>query len=146
MPVLVAGVIATVAIALPAAASFEARSNIVEAIAQRFGLNTTEVQEVFDEQRAEMQANMQERCSQKLDQLVIDGNLNQEQADKILEKKSEMQAEKQGAMDSFQEMTREERKAAMQEKKASLEQWAQENDIPLEYLMPKGPKHRGRIK
>ena len=83
-------------------------SNLVTAISTKFNLNQTEVQQVFDEQ-------MQERGKQKLTQLVADGKLTQEQADKIVAKHAELHAQRQG-------------------NRAELEQWAKDNNIPLQYL------------
>jgi energy-converting hydrogenase A subunit M len=116
-------------------------NDIVNAIAQKFNLNVSDVQQVFDEHResmkaqhqelsAERQAEMQKKFGERLAQAVSDGKLTQEQADKIMAKKAELQTQRQNLQNGTPEENRENAKTHMDE----LKQWATDNNIPLEYL------------
>lgn len=119
-------------------------SKLVTAIAQRFNLNVSDVQQVFDEQKAQMDAQREEQRTQmeaqreqiftgRINQAVTDGKLTQDQAAKILAKKAELEAQKT----SLEGKTKEERRTAMttmKEQMDSLKQWATDNNIPQEYL------------
>jgi hypothetical protein len=100
--------------------------SLVTAIATKFNLNTSDVQQVFDDNRtamqAQRQAEMQQNFTDRLNQAVVDGKLTQDQANLIAAKKAELQ-DQTGAK-------RENAKAHMDE----LKQWATDNNIPLEYL------------
>lgn len=116
-------------------------SDLVNAIAERFNLNVSDVQSVFDEQRVKMEAQreeqrvqMEERRQQeftnRLNQAVADGELTQDQADEILTKRAELETRKT----NIESMTPEERQTVMKEEMDSLKQWATDNGIPEEYL------------
>jgi len=116
-------------------------ANIVNAIAQKFNLNVNDVQAVFDQQRTEMQAQreqnrtqMQEEMNQKfterINKLVSDGKLTQDQANKIFAKKTELEAQRAG----LEGKTKEEIQSIMKASMESLKQWAQDNNIPLGYI------------
>lgn len=74
-------------------------SSIVNAIATRFNLNVSDVQQVFDEQHAQMQAERQQKNQQRftdrLSQAITDGKITQAQADQILANKDEIDALRQ---------------------------------------------------
>ncbi|MDQ7814686.1 MAG: hypothetical protein RDU25_02715 [Patescibacteria group bacterium] len=126
---------------------FQDRANgLVQAIATKFNLNATEVQQVFDEQReqhqTEMQAKNEERLNERLKQAVTDGKLTQAQADAITAKHEEMQAN----MEALKDKTQEERQAAIKTQMESLKQWATDNNIPAGYLpMGFGPGRGGMM-
>ncbi len=117
-------------------------ANIVNAIAEKFNLNVSDVQDVFDEQRAtmeanrqehreEMQADMQEKFNERINQAVSDGKLTQAQADLIIAKKAELCSQQT----SMEGKTREEILAFQKSQRDSLEQWAKDNNIPTGYIM-----------
>jgi hypothetical protein len=108
-------------------------SNLVNAIATKFNLNPSDVQKVFDEQKAQMElqhkeemvkmeAQQQQKFTDRISQAVKDGKLTQDQADKIFAKKTEIEAK------------RSENREAMKTQTESLKQWAADNNIPQEYL------------
>lgn len=105
-------------------------SNLVTAIAQRFNLNVSDVQQVFDEQRAKMEAQREQTFTDRINQAVTDGKLTQDQADKILAKKAELEAQRT----SLEGKTEEERRTAMKGQTDALKQWVIDNNIPQEYL------------
>lgn len=111
-------------------------SNLVSAIAQRFNLNPTDVQKVFDEQRSQIQAQHEQFFTDRVNQLVKDGKLTQDQANKILAKKAELEAFEK----TLAGKTPQERRDAMQAEMNSLKQWAKDNNIPLGNLLFGGMK------
>lgn len=110
-------------------------SELVSAIAEKFDLDPSAVQEVFDEQaearHEEMMARQDEAFAERLARAVEDGKLTQEQADAISAKHDEIRAE----AESWVDMTQEDRQAAMREQREALRAWAEENDIPMQFLM-----------
>ncbi|OGL98132.1 hypothetical protein A2304_03575 [Candidatus Uhrbacteria bacterium RIFOXYB2_FULL_57_15] len=123
-------------------------SEIVTALAERFDLDPTAVQEVFDEQaeanHEEMQARHNELFEDRLAKAVEEGTLTQEQADAVLAKRDEMQA----YAETLRDTDPEERKDAMKEKIDALRDWAEENDIPPGFLrfvpLPRNGQGQGR--
>jgi hypothetical protein len=123
-------------------------SGLITAIAEKFGLNVSDVQQVFDEQQTKMQAeretqqaetetNAQEEFASRLSKAVTDGKLTQAQADLITAKKAELDAARESQKTDMKSMTDEERQAAMETMKTqmdSLKQWATDNSIPEEYI------------
>lgn len=113
-------------------------TSIVDKIASKFNLNKADVQKVFDEEHAARETEREQRAADKLAELVKAGTLTQAQADKITAKRAEMKANREANKESFKDMTEAERKAAMDAKKAELDQWAKDNGIDAKYLMPGG--------
>lgn len=110
-------------------------SNLVNAIAQKFNLNPDEVQQVFDEQRAEQQSQMEaareENFAARLTKAVSDGKLTQDQADKITAEKTKIDSD----MAALQGKTGTEFQDGMKAIRDSVKQWATDNNIPQQYLM-----------
>lgn len=124
-------------------------SNLAQAIAEEFDLDQSEVEAVIKEQavahreeleahREEMQAQHEQAFEDRLAEAVESGALTQDQADLILEKRDEMKA----FAETLTDLEPDERKEAMQEQMEELKDWAEENDIPMEYLRF-GPGPRG---
>lgn len=110
-------------------------SSLVQKIADRFGLNIDEVQEVFDQDRQERQEEMQARFEERLSSDVSDGQITEGQKQLILEKREELEQVRQLNMESMNGLTEEERRSAMESEREELEAWANENSIELKYLM-----------
>lgn len=108
-------------------------TGLVDKIAQKFNLNKSDVQKVFDEDRTAHDAERQQRMEERLTQAVKDGKLTQTQADAITSKMAEMKT----YMDSLKDKTEQERHDAMKTKMDELKQWATQNNIPHGY-MPMG--------
>ena len=128
---------------------------LVTAIAQKFGLQESAVQAVFDEQKSKMEAERKIKMAEmetkrtaefetRLSGLVTAGKLTQTQADAIKAKHAELQTQREAdkpVAESMKSKTEAERKAAMAEQKtkmeterAALKQWAAANGIPEEYI------------
>lgn len=114
-------------------------SNLVTAIAQKFNLNTADVQQVFDQQHTQMQAQRLEDAKTRLAQAVTAGTITQAQADLITAKHAEMKT----FMDSLQGKTPSERQTAIKAQMDSLKQWATQNNIPQQFFMMGGMHGKG---
>lgn len=119
-------------------------SNIVVAIATKFGLNQAEVQAVFDsemtKQRTEMEAKMKEAFTTRINTAVAEGKLTQAQADLIFAKKIELEAKLESVRSSGTKPAKEEMEAEI----TNIKTWAETNNIPKEYLMFKFRMHGGK--
>jgi len=119
-------------------------SSLVSKIAQRFNLNESEVQAVFDEHHNEMHEQMQSNFEDRLSQLVLEGKITEAQKAAIVAKMEELHANKEAWISDFENLTPEERRAKMLEKRAELEAWAAEQGIDLSVIGPlKFGHHRG---
>src|SRR3989344_9089259 len=78
---------------------------IVQKLVERFGLNESEVQSVFDQVRDEHHAQMQTQLEERLQEAVDGGKITTVQKQLILDK----YAQRQTTMESFKDMTPEER-------------------------------------
>lgn len=132
-------------------------SSLVNAIAQKFNLNPSDVQAVFDQQKTQMQAQMKDKMAQNqaqakqkftdtINQGVTDGKITQAQADLIIAKKAELDAQKptfdatkqtgsqtpKTKAEMQADMTA--RQAQMKAQQDALTKWASDNSIPADYL------------
>ncbi len=118
-------------------------SNLVTAIADKFNLNATDVQAVFDEQRSQMEAEREQVFADRIAEAVTAGDLTQAQADLIQDKRNSIES----LRDSLADGTETDRRAAMKSAMDDLQQWAIDNNIPREYVPMGGPQmgHRGMM-
>jgi hypothetical protein len=72
-------------------------SSLVQRLADRFGLNKDDVQQVFNEEHEARHKEMQELFSQRLEQAVTDEKITETQKQAIISKHDEMKNEKQYA-------------------------------------------------
>lgn len=112
----------------------DSKSSLVDKLASKFNLNKDDVQAVFDEERAERQAKHGLKIEERLTQAVADGKITEDQKDKILAKMKELKAQRESNRDKFMDMTDDERHEAIKSEAESLKTWADENDIPMEYV------------
>ena len=103
---------------------------IIDKLVERFGLNPDEVQDVFDEVRAEHHTQMLANFEERLNQAVTDGKITEEQKLAILDKNEEMKAK----MDEWKSLTPEERHTKMQAYHEELKTWAEENGINFPFF------------
>jgi len=126
-----------------ASASTTGTNSLVQMIADKFHLNVSDVQQVFDQNRANEQANRQAKAKEFLDAAVKDGKITQAQEDLITAKQAEIQT----FMDSLKDKSAADRKTAMQTEMTQVAQWAKDNGISEKYLHLGGPGgpggHRG---
>lgn len=109
-------------------------TNIIQKLAQKFGLKQSDVQQVFDDAQKERQLQAEKQYESMLSQAVKDGKLTQAQVDLILKKHKELisiRAEKQTNKPT---LTPQQRKDAMQKEKDDLNAWASQNNVDVRYL------------
>lgn len=143
-PLLVAGVVGTIgAGTLATGAVVNAQSGaeragsmsgLVDKLASTFNLDKTKVQEVFEQQRSEMEQQREIKMNERLQVLVDEGKLSGAQKTAIMAKLKELKENRQENMNEFKNMTKEERKSAMDEKRTELESWADEQGVDLNEL------------
>jgi hypothetical protein len=120
------------------------KTSLVAKLADKFHLNKSEVQAVFDQDHTEHEAKRQQQLEERLTKAVEDGKITAAQKDTILAKMKELQAEMQANHDAMQDKTDDERHASMEQQRQDLKKWAEDNNIPLQYLMMlKGGPHSG---
>lgn len=108
---------------------------LIQRLVQKFGLKTEDVRSVFDTVRDERQAQMQQKLTNKLDALVKEGKLTEAQKRLIISKHTELQAQREKDKDTLKDLTPEERRAKMQAQRTDLENWAQQNNIDIQYVL-----------
>lgn len=115
-------------------------TNLVNALAQKFNLNSTEVKTVVDtvmaSEKASMQANHEKNLADRLAKAVTAGKITQAQSALITAKIQETKA----FMESMKNKTDAERKAAMTTFKTNIQTWATANNIPKEFIGMGGMK------
>jgi len=114
--------------------STDGKTSLVDKIASTFGLDKTKVQAVFDQNRQEHEAAQTTKVTADLDKLVSSGKITSAQEKLILDKRTELQTQREANRDSMQSKTDAERKAAREAERTSLEQWAKDNGISTDYL------------
>lgn len=94
---------------------------IIENLASKFGLNQDEVEQVFEDTRTQLR-------SERLDNLVSDGTITEDQKQLILDKEDEIKTK----IDEInnQELTATERREAMDNLRDDIQQWEDDNNIP----------------
>jgi 3-hydroxyacyl-CoA dehydrogenase len=109
-------------------------ASLIDKLVSKFDLNRSEVEQVLEEQRTEKEAEIKQNIEDRLDEAVSDGKLTEAQKEAILDKLAELREERGTDREKLKDMTHEERHEHMQQKHAELKAWAEENDIPEEYL------------
>ncbi len=117
-----------------ALASTGTGTTLVQMIAQKFNLNQSDVQAVFDQYRQDQQTQHQDRIKTRLDQAVTAGKITTDQETLILNKLQETAAGRAAFMASLQGMTPTDRKAALQKAHQNFLDWATANGIDPQYL------------
>ncbi len=114
---------------------------IIEAIAEEFDLNASDVesvvQQAMEKERQDMEKRHDEELKTELDQAVTDGKLTQVQADLILAKKEELKT----FMVDFKDLTPDEKHGLMKSHMDEITKWMEENDIPKEFILSLGKGH-----
>jgi len=103
---------------------------LVQKIAERFNLNVSEVEEVFDEDRDARRADRYAHFAEGLNDLVSEGKLTGSQKEAILDKHEEMQDK----MEELKSFPVEERKTKMQEIREEFKNWTEQEGIDLSLI------------
>ena len=144
----IVGVVATVGLAgLGTAAHATTQSsgsgNLVDALVKKFNLDKSEVEKVFDEQHQARQAERDQRVKDDLAQFVKDGKLTQDQADKLLAKRAELEKNRPTKQGQMTETERQAHQQQMQQKRTELNQWLKDNGIDQQYARYLMGGHKG---
>ncbi|MFA6183960.1 MAG: hypothetical protein WC682_02555 [Parcubacteria group bacterium] len=117
--------------------------SIVEKIADKFNLSKDDVQKVFDEDRSVRVKEMETRFENMLNKAVSDGKLTEAQKKIILDKKAEIRSGFESNRENMRNLSREEMESKIKSERESLEKWASDNGIDMQYLMGMGGYGRG---
>ncbi len=93
--------------------------SLVDRLVEKFKLNKSDVEAVFDQERTARDAERQAELSERLQDAVDDGDLTADQKTKI-------------------EAKLKERQAAHETERTALEKWMTDNKIDAKYLMARG--------
>jgi len=104
---------------------------VVQKIAERFGLNEADVGSFFEDMGKHGNDWMNGHFEKKLDQLVADGEITEEQKQALLDKHAELQSEREILRKEWNSMTENERLAARDAHHDQMESWAEEMGIDL---------------
>jgi hypothetical protein len=93
------------AYSLKASADERGSRNMSQEIAEKFNLNQDEVDSFFSEKREQRREENQSRMEENLSQAVLDGKITEDQKNALIEKREEMQANRE----DMSNLSREER-------------------------------------
>lgn len=111
--------------------STDPMSSLVQKIASKFNLNKDEVQKVFDEDRTAHDAEREKQVTERLQKLVDAGTITAAQKTAIENKLKDLKTSREADRETMKDLTNEQRKAKMDEKKTELENWAKEQGLDL---------------
>jgi len=157
IPTIALSIFTVAAVAGAGSAFAGEHTTIAQKLAERFGLNVSEVQQVFEEQRDERQVKRSVAEEIRLNKLVEVGKITQEQKDllvnKFEEKRVEKEAKREARIQNKEEvknMTDEERKAQREENKKEMkaereemDKWFEDNGIDQKLFRNGNDHHRG---
>lgn len=111
------------------------RMGLADKIATNLNLDKGEVKAILNEERVLHKADMEEKFEKRLDAAVAEGKLTEEQKAKIIAKHAEMREQMEADREAFKGKTKEEMRTALLDRHEAQKQWAEENGIPMEYMM-----------
>jgi len=107
--------------------------SLIQKLATTFGKTEVEVQTVFDQSRAEQQATREAEYIARVDAAVKSGEISLAQKQLLLNKHAEMiKTRPEPGFESGQD--RNQRRTEMDQRRAELEAWAKQNNLPLDLL------------
>lgn len=125
---------ASIASAESGSTSTDPMSSLVDKIASTFNIDKTKLQTLFDEERDAREAEREKQQAERLQTLVDDGTITAAQKSAIEAKIVEMKKERDADREAIENLSDEERKAKMDEKRTELESWAKEQGLDLTKL------------
>lgn len=118
------------------ATSTSSNPTLVQMIANKFGLNQSDVQQVFDQYKQQHAQNMQQNYQARLDQLVKDGKLTSDQEKLILDEHQKLMTEHASDFQNIKSMAKDQRKNILSSIHQEISVWSKANNIPVRYLLP----------
>ncbi len=134
LPAIAVFAISSIALVGASAATSNSESTIIEKIATKLNLTTTQVQSVLDTYHDEKESERQTQISEDLQTAVDESKITAEQKTLIENKLAEIKSTREAVKDTA--LTQEERKTQMEAERTALKTWAEENGIDMKYLMP----------
>jgi hypothetical protein len=130
------GVTAITAVTVSAASdTTNPQASLVQKIADKFGLDKTKVQAVFDQDKQDRQAGHEANYEKSLTQAVTDGKLTSAQKDLILAEHKKLLSEMQTAMENADNSANKtDRRAAMEKIRTEATDWAKANNVDAKWL------------
>ena len=114
----------------------ENKDELVTKLAEKFNVDASEVESVFEAQHEEHQAEMEAKRAEQLQSLVDAGTITADQKTALEAKFEEMHTLRESLRD--QDLTREQMHDKMKEARDSFETWAEDQGIDLEAIRPEG--------
>ncbi len=118
------------------------KDELVTKLAEKFNVDASEVESVFEEQHAEMEAERDTKREEHLQSLVDAGTITADQKIALETKFTEMETARESIKD--QDLTHEEMHTKMEESRTAFEAWAKEQGIDLSAIRPDGGHMGGR--
>ena len=118
--------------------------DLISKLAEKLGVSEAQVQSVFEEIHQERHTLMEQQFNNRLEKLVANGTITSAQKQAILDKHAQIQAVRQSEIESWQNLSPEERRAQMDAKRDELETWAEENSINLDGVFNGLGFHNGK--
>ncbi len=109
-------------------------ADLVQMIADKFGLNKADVQSVFDQFHTQKQNQMETNFENRLSLDVTNGKITEAQRQAIIAKFKELQQARLTDQENWKNLTPDQRKTKMNEQRTALETWATQNGISTTYL------------
>ncbi len=116
------------------AASDSHKDSLIDKIVTDTGADRTKVEAAFDAHHEEMRAEMEQKKSERLQNLVDAGTITAEQKTALEARFEEMHTQREALRD--QDLTREEMHNQMEQHKTEFEAWAKEQGIDLSTMHP----------
>ena len=120
----------------------ENKDELVTKLAEKFNVDASEIETVFEEQHAEMELERDAKRAEHLQSLVDAGTITADQKTALETKFAEMETAREALKD--QDLTREEIHTKMEEGRTAFEAWATEQGIDLDAIRPEGGHMGGR--
>jgi len=114
----------------------ENKDELVTKLAEKFNVDASEVESVFEEQHAVMEQKRDAKRAEHLQSLVDAGTITADQKTALETKFAEMETAREALRD--QDLTREEMHAKMEEGRTAIDAWAKEQGIDLKTIRPEG--------
>jgi hypothetical protein len=152
-PLLIAGVVSSVAFATVggahavSAATTPNDESLAQKIALKFNLQEKDVKSFIDENRTARREQHREehktKINGRLDQAVKDGKITAQQKDLIIAKLAEVHKAHEADHEAMKDKTPEEQRNFREAKRTEIENWANKNNIPTEYILMGGKGKMG---
>lgn len=116
-------------------------TDLINRLASAFGKSPQEVQTVFDQYRTDLRATRQHEFEDRLNQAETNGKITAQQKQLILEKHQQLIDSRPTDLDSWQNLSRSQRRQQALNRHQEIKSWADQNGIDLSILGPLfGPK------